>query len=72
MILSHMLVLCCRRRVDLGEYFKATLAELGYDVPTDGTAYSVTAKGLPAGLTLKYNAAVKDKKGKVVKKAKSE
>ena len=58
--------------LQVGEYFKATLAELGYDVPTDGTAYSVVAKGLPAGLTLKYNAAVKDKKGKIIKKAKSE
>ena len=55
-----------------GEYFKATLAELGYDVPTDGTAYSVVAKGLPAGLQLKSNAAVKDKKGRVLKAAKSE
>ena len=54
-----------------GEYFKATLSELGYDVPTDGvTAYSVMAKGLPAGLKLKYNAAVtkKVKKGKTTKK----
>ena len=55
-----------------GEYFKATLAELGYDVPTDGTAYNVVAKGLPAGLQLKSNAAVKDKKGRVVKPAKVE
>ena len=55
-----------------GEYFKATLTELGYDVPTDGTVYSVVAKGLPAGLKLKYNAAVKDKKGRVTKKAKTE
>ena len=58
--------------IQAGEYFKATLAELGYDVPTDGTPYEVKALGLPAGLKLKYNAAVKDKKGKVVKKAKSE
>ena len=62
--------------VKAGEYFKATLAELGYDVPADGTAYKVVAKGLPAGLDLKYNAAVtkKDKKGKkvVVKPAKCE
>ncbi len=59
-----------------GTYFKMTLVQLGYDVPTNGTPYSVVAKGLPAGLTLKYNAAVtkKDKKGKkvVVKKAKVE
>lgn len=58
-----------------GEYFKATLAELGYDVPTDGTPYSVVAKGLPAGLKLMYNKAVTKKvKGKtvVVKAAKSE
>ena len=53
--------------IKAGEYFKATLAELGYDVPTDGqTAYSVKAYGLPAGLKLKSNAAVtkKVKKGK--------
>ncbi|MBO7686026.1 MAG: C10 family peptidase, partial [Kiritimatiellae bacterium] len=56
---------------DVGEYFKATLAELGCGVPVDGTPYTVVAKGLPAGLKLKYNAAVKDKKGKVVTKAKS-
>ena len=59
----------------VGEYFKATLAELGYDVPTDGTAYNVVAKGLPAGLKLMYNKAVTKKvKGKtvVVKAAKSE
>jgi len=63
-----------------GEYVKLSLAELGYDVPTDGkTAYSVVAKGLPAGLQLKYNAAVTKKvkeKGKtktvVVKPAKVE
>ena len=52
-----------------GEYVKLTLAELGYDVPTDGTPYSVVAKGLPAGLQLKYNAAVtkKVKQGKTTK-----
>ncbi len=62
-----------------GEYFKATLAELGYDVPTNGTPYSVVAKGLPAGLKLMYNKAVTKKVKKngktttvVVKKAKSE
>ncbi len=56
-----------------GKYIKAPLAVLGYDVPTDGaTQYEVKAYGLPAGLQLKYNAAVKDKKGKVVKKAKVE
>ena len=52
-----------------GTYFKATLAELGYDVPTDGkTAYKVVAKGLPAGLKLMSNKAVtkKNKKGKKV------
>ena len=66
--------------LNVGKYFKATLAELGYDVPTDGkTAYNVVAKGLPAGLQLKYNAAVTKKvkeKGKtktvVVKPAKVE
>jgi len=56
-----------------GDYIKAPLAVLGYDVPTDGkTPYEVKAYGLPAGLKLKCNAAVKDKKGKVVKKAKVE
>ena len=52
--------------ITAGEYFKATLAELGYDVPTDGqTAYSVKAYGLPAGLKLVSNKAVtkKVKKG---------
>lgn len=58
--------------IQAGEYFKATLSELGYDVPTNGTPYDVKALGLPAGLQLKSNAAVKDKKGKVVKKAKCE
>lgn len=58
-----------------GEYVKMTLAELGYDVPMDGTPYNVVAKGLPAGLKLMYNKAVTKKvKGKtvVVKAAKSE
>ena len=62
-----------------GESFKATLAELGYDVPTDGTAYNVVAKGLPAGLKLVSNKAVTKKvkqggktKTVVVKAAKSE
>ena len=55
-----------------GAYLKRTLDQLGVAVPTDGTAYSVKVYGLPAGLKLKYNAAVKDKKGKVTKKAKSE
>ena len=64
------------KELKAGVYFKATLSELGYDVPTNGVPYSVTALGLPSGLKLKYNAAVtkKDKKGKkvVVKKAKVE
>ncbi len=51
-----------RERIPAGEYFKATLVELGYDVPTNGTSYSVVAKGLPSGLKLKYNAANKKKK----------
>ena len=55
-----------------GAYVKMTLVELGYDVPTNGTPYSVVAKGLPSGLALKYNAAVKNKKGKVTKPAKVE
>ena len=60
---------------DVGAYFKATLSELGYDVPTNGTAYSVTAYGLPTGLKLVSNKAVTKKVGKktvVVKPAKSE
>ena len=63
----------------VGEYFKATLAELGYDVPTDGTAYNVVAKGSPAGLKLVSNKAETKKvkqggktKTVVVKAAKSE
>ena len=62
-----------------GEYFKMTLAAMGYDVPTNGTPYNVVAKGLPSGLQLKSNAAVtkKVKSGKttktvVVKQAKCE
>ncbi|MBR4654658.1 MAG: InlB B-repeat-containing protein [Kiritimatiellae bacterium] len=58
--------------LQVGTYFKMTLADLGCAVPTNGTPYSVVAKGLPAGLKLKYNAAVKNKKGKVTKKAKVE
>ena len=53
-----------------GTYVKKTLAELGYDVPTDGkTPYTVKALGLPAGLKLVGNKAEKNKKGKVTKKA---
>ena len=49
----------------VGEYFYATLAELGYDVPTDGkTPYTVKAMGLPAGLKLVGNKAVTKKVGK--------
>ena len=49
----------------VGAYFKATLAELGYDVPTDGqTAYKVVAYGLPSGLKLLSNKAVTKKAGK--------
>ena len=65
--------------LNAGEYFRATLTELGYDVPTNGTAYSVKAYGLPVGLKLKFNAAVTKRvkvKGKwkkiVVKPAKCE
>ena len=54
--------------LDAGKYFKATLAELGYDVPTNGTPYSVKAYGLPAGLKLMSNKAEtkKVKRGKKV------
>ena len=52
---------------------KIMIAYPDYDiVPTNGAQYSVVAKGLPSGLKLKYNAAVKNKKGKVTKKAKVE
>ena len=64
-----------RDTLKAGEYFKATLSELGYDVPTNGTAYSVTAYGLPAGLKLVSNKAVTKKVGKktiVVTPAKTE
>ena len=57
--------------IQTGKYFKKTLAAMGHDVPTDGTPYSVKALGLPAGLKLKYNAAEKNKKGKVTTEAKS-
>ena len=64
-----------RDTLKAGEYFKATLSEFGYDVPTNGTAFSVKAYGLPAGLKLVSNKAVTKKVGKktvVVKPAKSE
>ncbi len=49
----------------VGEYFYAKLAELGYEVPTDGkTAYTVKAYGLPAGLKLVGSKAVTKKVGK--------
>ena len=56
-----------------GKFIKVSLEELGfasYKPAVPGTPYTVAALGLPAGLKLKYNAAVKDKKGKVTKKAK--
>ena len=43
--------------INAGEYFNATLTKLGFDVPTDGTAYSVKALGLPGGMALKSNKA---------------
>ncbi len=56
-----------------GKYVKATLEELGFadcKPAVAGTPYTVTALGLPSGLKLKSNAAVKNKNGKVTKKAK--
>ena len=56
-----------------GKFVKVTLEELGfgyYKPAEDGTPYTVTALGLPSGLKLKSNAAVKNNKGKVIKKAK--
>ena len=58
--------------LNVGKYAKMTLSGLGYDVPTNGTPYSVVALGLPAGMQLRSNAAVKNSKGRVVKKAKVE
>ena len=55
-----------------GEYGKWTLADLGIEPPAAGTVYAVKAYGLPSGLKLKYNAAQKDKKGKVTVKAKTD
>ena len=55
-----------------GEYGKWTLPDLGIEPPAAGTVYSVKAYGLPSGLKLKYNAAKKDKKGKVIVKAKTD
>ena len=55
-----------------GEYGKWTLPDLGIEPPAAGTVYAVTAYGLPSGLKLKYNAAKKDKKGKVIVKAKTD
>ena len=56
----------------VGEYGKWTLADFGIEPPAAGTVYSVKAYGLPSGLKLKYNAAQKDKKGKVIVKAKTD
>ena len=56
----------------VGEYGKWTLPDLGIEPPAAGTVYSVKAYGLPSGLKLKYNAAKKDKKGKVIVKAKTD
>ena len=56
-----------------GKFVKVPLEELGfaaYKPAEPDTPYTVAALGLPSGLKLKYNAAVKDKKGKVTKKAK--
>ena len=56
-----------------GKFVKVTLEELGfasYKPAEPGTPYTVTALGLPSGLKLKTNAAVKNKRGKVTKKAK--
>lgn len=65
--------------LEVGKYFKRSLVDFGYDVPTNGTPYDVVAKGLPAGLKLKYNAAVTKKvkeklkvKTVTIKKAKCE
>ena len=56
----------------VGEYGKWTLPDLGIEPPAAGTVYSVKQYGLPSGLKLKYNAAKKDKKGKVIVKAKTD
>ena len=56
----------------VGQYRKLTLPDLGVtNLPPAGTVYSVKAYGLPAGLALKYNKAVKKGK-KVIVKAKTD
>ena len=60
-------------KLPAGKYIKVTLEELGFDAykpAVPGTPYTVAALGLPSGLKLKYNVAVKDKNGRVTKKAK--
>ncbi len=54
-----------------GVYGKWTLAELGVTLPKAGTVFTPKAYGLPSGLVLKSNKAVKNKKGKVTTKAKT-
>lgn len=54
----------------VGYYGKWPLAKLGVAVPPAGTVYTAVAYGLPKGLVLKANAAVK-KKGKIVIPAKT-
>lgn len=54
----------------VGYYGKWKISDLGVVVPPAGTVYSAVAYGLPKGLVLKSNAAVK-KKGKVVIPAKT-
>lgn len=58
----------------VGDYGKWTLVELGVKAAIDaeaaGTVYTAKVAGLPSGLKLKYSAAVKNKKGKVVTPAK--
>lgn len=54
----------------VGYYGKWMISDLGVVAPPAGTVYSAIAYGLPKGLTLKSNPAVK-KKGKVVIPAKT-
>lgn len=48
-------------QVEVGEYVKWPLEELGLQVPSDGSVYNVTAYGLPSGLKLVKSPAVTKK-----------
>lgn len=54
-----------------GVYGKWTLAQLGVTVPKAGTVFTPKAYGLPSGLVLKSNAAVRNKKKVIITRAKT-